>query len=357
MRWPLVFVGIWLLAGPAWTSPTSWSPAESLAMGLLDAGAGPAELKAAFAKRDNTIDVSALQLAAGAWLVTLSRFEDSADVFMAAREPTGYAATWRLGDAEADADGDFKPLRAWSAAGGRADCRQNLPDADWADCGPIAPEIGRLPIGAGGASRFWLRGVYAQEAGETESAQLSLWRWDGKAAWPLLVRTFQFRIDEDLGPSVAGGLIRMHVKDDFKTMLSCGACPGRQRTWRFGLTADGAQDLGERSLTPELDLADELFDRAARHRPLAGLASPSAAQAIAARLAVIDTQSRWPMGTLKEWLLSWDRRRLCLATDGGGTWLLTLRRNQRSLAAERASYIGEGLCDDTLHWRSASRGS
>jgi len=357
MRWALALVGVWLLAGPAWAAPASWSPDEAVVASLLDAGASPAALKAAFAGRDKTVDVSALRLNAGAWLVTLSRFEDGADVFVAQRQPAGYAATWRLGDAEAGAHGELKPLRAWAAAASQDDCRKDLPDADWADCGPIAPEVGPLPSDAGGHPRFWLLGTYAQEAGETESAQLGLWRWDGKAATPLLVRTFQFRIDEDEGPTVVGDNIRLLVKDDFKTMLSCGACPGRQRVWRFRLTADGAQDLGKRSVTPELDLADELFDRAAHHRPLAGLASASAAKAISAHLADIDTQSQWPMGTLEEWLLSRDRRRLCLATDGGGTWLLTLARSHGSLAAERVSFVGDGLCHDSLRWRNASRGS
>jgi hypothetical protein len=354
MRWALVL--LWLVATPALAAPTAWTAGETVVAGLLDKGAGPAALKVAFAD-DKTVDVNAAQLGAGVWLVTLSRFEDSADVFVAERRPAGYATVWRLGDFVAGADGDLRPLRAWAAAAAADACRQHLPDADWADCGPIAPQVGRLPNSARGRPRFWLLGTYAQEAGETESAQLSLWRWDGKAASPLLVRTFQFRIEEDGGPIVVGNILRLSVKDDFETMLSCGACSGRQRVWRFRLTAEGAQDLGERSLTPELDLADDVFDRAAHHRPLASLADPSVARTIAARLADIETQSKWPMGTLEEWLLSQDRRSLCLATDGGGTWLLTLARRHGSLVATRVRYLGDGLCRDSFRWRSASRGS
>jgi len=354
MRWASAL--LWLVATPALASPTSWSAGERVVERLLDEGAAPAALKAAFVG-DKTIDVSALPLEAGVWLVTLSRFEDSADVFVAERKAGGYAITWRLGDAEAGAVGDLKPLRAWTVAAAQDDCRKHLPDADWADCGPIAPEIGALPSGSGGRPRFWLLGTYAQEAGETESAQLSLWRWDGKAASPLLARTFQFKIDEDEGPTVVGRVVRLPVKDDFKTMLSCGACSGRQRIWRFGLTAEGVRDLGERSVTPELDLADQLFDRAAHHRALADLASPTAAKAIAAHLSVIDPKSQWPMGTLEEWLLSRDRRRLCLATDGGGTWRLDLTRSHGALEAERVRYVGDGLCHDSFRWRRASSGS
>ena len=347
---------LWLVATPALAAPSEWSAGESTVASLLDKGAGPAALKAAFAD-DKTIDVSALRLGAAAWLVTLSRFEDGADVFVTERVSGEYATVWRLGDVEAGAGGELKPLRAWRPAASQDSCRGNLPADDWADCGPIAPQIGVLPRGAGGRPRFWLLGTYAQEAGETESAQLSLWRWDGKVASPLLVRTFQFRIDEDEGPTLAANVVQLAIKDDFKTMLSCGACPGRQRVWRFRLTAEGVQDLGARSVTPELDLADEVFDRAAHHQPLASLANPSVGKAIASHLAAIDTQSKWPLGTLEEWLLSQDRRRLCLATDGGGTWLFGLRRKHGALAAEQASYIGDGLCHDSFHWRNGSRGS
>ena len=359
MRWALALIGLFLLSAPAWAAPTSWRAEEGVVAGLLDKGAGPAQLSAAITKQDKTIDVSALNLSRRIWLVTLSRFEDSADVFMLAPQAAGYAVVWRLEDTEVGAAGDLKPLRAWAPAAARDDCRQHLPDADWADCGPIAPDIGLLPAAATGDDRFWLLGTYAQDAGETESAQLSLWRWDGRAATPLLVRTFQFKIEEDGAPTVAGAIVSVPVKGDFKTMLSCGACSGRQRLWRFRLTGDVAEDLGQQSRTPELDVADDLFDRAAHHRSLAGLASQSVAAAIAAHIAKIDIHSHWPMGTLEEWILSRDRGRLCLATDGGGTWLLTLTltREHGALSAVRARYLGEGLCHDSVHWRDASSGS
>jgi hypothetical protein len=277
-------------------------------------------------------------------------------VFVLAPGAAGYRVVWRLEGMAADAAGGLKPLRAWAPVAVRDDCRQHLPDADWADCGPVAPEIGLLPEAANGDARFWLLGTYAQEVGETESGQFSLWRWDGKAATPLLVRTFQFKIEEDGSPTVAAGILSLPVKDDFKTMLTCGACSGRQRLWRFRLTADGAEDLGQQSLTPEVDFADDLFDRAAHRRSLVGLASQSAVRSITSHQDFI-AHSQWPMGTLEEWILSRDREHLCLATDGGGTWLLTLTRERGALAAAQARYLGDGLCHDSVHWPGASSGS
>ena len=356
MRCALAVIAVCLLSAPAKAAPTLWRAEESVVARLLDEGAAPAELSAAFAKQDKTIDVSALKLSQRAWLVTLSRFEDSADVFVLAPGAERYGVVWRLEDSAADAAGDLKPLRAWTPAAARDDCRQHLPDADWADCGPIAPETGPLPAAANGDARFWLFGTYAQQAGETESGQFSLWRWDGKTATPLLVRTFQFKIEEDGVPTVSGEIVSLPVKGDFKTMLSCGACSGSQRLWRFRLSADGAQDLGQQSLTPEVDFADDLFDSASHRRSLAALASPAAIRAITAHLAFV-THSQWPMGTLEEWILSRDRRRLCLATDGGGTWLLTLTHDHGALRVAQARYLGDGVCHDSVHWPSASRGS
>jgi hypothetical protein len=355
MRWALAL--LWLIATPALAAPTSWTADEAVVANLLDAGMAPATLKTVFAKQDKTIDVSALRLGGRDWLVTLSRFEGSADVFALAPSQAGYATVWRLGDAEARARGDLSPLLAWTAAGAASDCRRALPDAEWANCGPIGPEIGALPSGAGGAARFWLIGTYAQEAGETESAQLSLWRWDGRAATPLLVRVYQFKIEEDEGLSVSGDVVRLQVKDDFKTMLACGACSGRQRIWRLRLTRDGAVDLGKRSAAPELDLADDVFDRAVTHKPLGGLAGASAARTIARHLATNRASGRWPMGTLEEWILSRDHRRLCVATDGGGTFVLTLARTDHHAAVSSARYVGDGLCHDSVHWTHAASGS
>ena len=356
MRWALALL-LWLAATPALAAPTSWTANEAVVAGLLDKGAGATELKAAFASRDKTIDVSALRLGDRAWLVTLSRFEDSADVFVLTQTAARYATAWRLGEAEAGAGGDLAPLLAWTPAGAAADCRDRAGDANWANCGPIAPDIGSLPSTATGAPRFWLIGTYAQEAGETESAQLSLWRWDGKAAAPLLVRPYQFKIEEDEGLSVSGDAIALPIKDDLKTMLVCGACSGRQRIWRFRLTPEGAADLGQRSVRPELDLADEVFDRLVTRKPLGGLAGASASRTIAVRLTANGASGRWPMGMLEQWMLSRDRDRLCVATDSGGTFVFTLSRGGQRETISSARYVGDGLCHDAVHWRGAASGS
>src|SRR5580704_17020858 len=125
MHWALALL-LWLVATAGMAAPTSWTADETVVAGLLDRGAGATELKAAFAGRDKTIDVSALRLGDHDWLVTLSRFEDSADVFVLAWKGAGYATVWRLGETAAGPRGELAPLLAWTPAGIAADCRDKV---------------------------------------------------------------------------------------------------------------------------------------------------------------------------------------------------------------------------------------
>jgi hypothetical protein len=352
MRWAaLLLAGAWLAATPARAAPASWRAEEGAATNLLDQSADTAALTAAFARRDKSIDVRALRLDPDAWLVSLSRWEDSTDVFVAAWRAGAYRIVWRLGDNQPT--GALEPLRAWSLAGAQDDCRARAGDAHWADCGPIAPELGRLPDAADGARRFWLNGVYDQEAGETESGQLSFWTWDGHGATPLLVRVYGFRIERDEGPTVAGDVISLPVKDEFATMYVCGACDGRQRVWRFRLTADGVADVGERSLVPELDLIDAAYVRAIRGHPLARLATPAAARVIKRQARQAD---HGKLGSIS-WEMTRDRRRLCLSTDLGGAALFTLARADGRTRVAAARYLGDNDCSYLVHWPRRLKGS
>ena len=72
-------------------------------------------------------------------------------------------------------------------------------------------------------------------------------------------------------------------------------------------------------------------------------------------LAANGAQGEWPMGMLEEWVLSRDRRRLCVATDGGGTFVLTLASAGGRQTLSQARYVGDGLCG--IRWAGATRGS
>jgi hypothetical protein len=70
-----------------------------------------------------------------------------------------------------------------------------------------------------------------------------------------------------------------------------------------------------------------------------------------------DAASKWPMGSLDDWVLSADRRRLCVATDSGGAVTFTLARTRAGLTVTSAQRIGDGLCSDVVHWPGATSGS
>jgi hypothetical protein len=330
-----------------------WQMGEDAAAAHLaqHPAASDAEVKAALQSLDKDLDIGVVRLDGRSVLVSL-QLADQGDVFIVAPG----AVLWRAGQ-PSPAAGEFAPLQAWTEAAARGSCRQAPADADWANCGGLAPQVVGLPHGAGSERRFALIGAYAQAAGETESAQLSFWRWDGHSATPLLLRTYQFKIELDEGLQVSGDLALLMVKDDFKSFIACGACAGRQRRWLFVVNAAGVLDLGETSLTPELDLVDDLYDRAGHHRSLAGLASPAAAAAIAKVAAEGDAASKWPMGALDEWVLSRDHRRICVATDSGGAVVFALARTRRATVVSSARRVGDGLCHDVIHWPGATSGS
>ena len=81
-------------------------------------------------------------------------------------------------------------------------------------------------------------------------------------------------IDQALGTSFDNDKgIHIGEKGEFKTMFSCGSCIDRPLDQSVLLTKSGFQDLGVRSLAPELDSIDDLFWRLEEGRPTAGIAS------------------------------------------------------------------------------------
>jgi hypothetical protein len=232
-------------------------------------------------------------------------------------------------------------------------------DEDFAECNDVTPsELGALPSAASGARRFWINATYAQRAGDTQPGQISFWSWDGTHATPLQVGVYFFALDIGDPPTLRGDVLSLTVKQDFKSMLACGACAGRQRLWRFQAMPDGAiRDLGETSVVPELDLIDEIYDRAAHHFPLVGYASAAAARVIAKVVHEGDPGSQWPMGALDGWALSRDRRQICVATDSGGAVAFWLTRSGGRVTVTKAQRLQGGLCSGAVSWPGATEGS
>jgi hypothetical protein len=188
-------------------------------------------------------------------------------VFIVAARDNRFATAWTIADAAASSVPEAGLLSAWVPARARDSCRKPPPDATWLTCGALSGAIGKLPDARGGRHRFYVDATYAQGMGMTVTAQLSIWRWTGQTAEPLLAKIYDYMIDQKLGTRLDGDLLRLRVKDEFKSFFACGSCEGRQLDWTIRIGPDRIEDLGKTSAVPELDLVDTLYDRVLRDQP------------------------------------------------------------------------------------------
>jgi hypothetical protein len=330
-----------------------WLAAEAFTADFLSAhpdADGPA-LNKALAGLDPTLGVSRVQLDPTSVLVGLQLGEQG-DVFILTGPSGKQNVAWRLADMGHPADA---ALRAWADESALGSCRDNRPDADWADCGGIYPAFYPLPDAADGARRFALVGTYAQPGGETVSAQLSFWRWDGHAPTLSLLRTYSSLLDSS-DIKLVGDSMRVPVKGEFKSFLSCGSCAGRQGVWRFKLTANGVQDLGEAMSFPWLDAVDHAYELGRQHLVAPDLISAQVSQFIAGQIAEGEPNGAI-MGSLDGWMLAKDHRRLCVSTNDGGAVVFTLQVRGGRIFLQSATKAGDGSCSEAVHWPGAASGS
>ncbi len=282
--------------------------------------ASEAELAAALATSSLTIE--AIRLDQQSFLIALGQGEMGTALIIAKRSER-FALVWTLWDFAGSGRRKFGMLAAWSADKARENCRERLPDARWAECGPIFPtKIGRLPDRRDGSPRFFIDATYAQAAGSTVGAQISLWTWTGMTAKPLYAQSYGWEIDQAVGTRLEGDILRIRVKEYYKILPSCGSCEGRQRDWSLRITPDRIEDLGKTSVVPELDLIDTLYDRLSRHRPVSDMASPSVVKALAPKIG--DTGE--DVGFAMAWKVTEDGpyRMVCVSTVAVGTYLFTI---------------------------------
>ena len=273
-------------------------------------------------------DTSVVDLGGGAFLVAQPD-GGAGQVFILAPGVGGATTAWSMAQAS-QAPGANPLLRAWLPARAQDGCRPTVPDSAWATCGPLQADIARLPDRADGKARFYVDATYSQRAGATLGAQISLWTWNGHTATPDVVGRYDWEVDQTVRTHLAGPLLTIHEKDDFKTFYACGSCEGRQLIWTLKLTPSGVQDLGKRSLEPDLDLIDELIDRSIRRAPTADIAAPAAAALIgkavdAKRHEFQPTVSRPAVGMLMGWSERGvaARRIVCVAIDTFGQFDFT----------------------------------
>lgn len=226
--------------------------------------------------------VSAEQLATGgeaAYAVTANNVFFGT-LFVVAREKNGpFRVAWTIKDVATQGVEDSDKI-AWKA-GLRG----------WED-GPLHGGVRLLAPDASGAPRF---AVDAEPMGFlvmgcTQAFQLSLWRWDGARAQPLLMKCYHQSIcaeEADHVPSkawLANG-VRIPVKASTQTMFPFGSATEPQAIWTISVNPDGVEDLGEKWSEPDLQFVDGALARLLRKEDTADSIDPYVAAALYGKLA------------------------------------------------------------------------
>jgi hypothetical protein len=195
------------------------------------------------------------------------------NVFIVAEKRKHYAAVWNAKDSTPNATRESKLLAAWSAQAARGECRSRSREENWSNCGPLYGKLGNLPNDDKGRPRFFLNGSYAEAAGLTVAAQLSVWVWDGSEPRSEFVGTYSYYIDQEVGARLEGELLRIRVRDQYRTFSTCCDDEGRPMDWNLKLTPTGVQDLGYSPVPSPLEIIDELFYRTASDMPADDIAA------------------------------------------------------------------------------------
>jgi len=270
-----------------------WAAGRDVVVALLDRdrGSAPAAIVRA-ARRDAGLGLYLLRLDADTLLVSMKAGQFGT-VFVAHRGPDGHYRPAVALDALPATSGDRMPeLAAWRPAQSGKDCQHRVPEPQWNRCGPLAVDrLIRLSDEAGGARRFAILADRVAAAGGTARYQVSIWRWDGRAATPLLARTLFQVIDKPVFAGQDARGITLRADEQYESLSACGECAGRQMIWRFDLPPTGARPPRVRSVSPELDLVDRLYTRLLAHRSAGDLAAPS----VVARLrnVELDMMNSW----------------------------------------------------------------
>ncbi len=297
--------------------------------------------------KPKSIDAQALQLDGRSWLVAAD-IDGFGTAFILTNGGHGFRTTWAIDDPQTWTVGQAGRLSAWNPQNARDSCRSHTPEGRWEDCGPLSGRVGVLPKDAAGARRFYVDGQYAQGAGATVGNQLSIWSWDGSRARPLLSRYYNSMIDQAWSVRVRGEILDIRSKDSFQHMFACGGCEGRQVVASFRVSPENIKKLGRRSLTPDLDFVDKVYDRLARHEAVGNLATPSVTKFMTAQLEQGDadykpkTPAQKQVGMIANWKLA--SGGICLETDSGGAAIFALAGPQGRRRIIDAKTVPSGAC-------------
>jgi hypothetical protein len=297
------------------------------------------EIKTAIVNLDSSLDVDALRLDEHAYVISTSQGE-LGNILIIALEAGRYTVTWNIKTPGQSALDKFPELVAWSSESASSKCYQLRNEKDWWRCGPLFGKAERLATDSKGRARFFIAATRAQEAGATVGAQLSIWEWDGKNVRPLLVRPYVYMLDQTEGVRLDGEFLRVREKKEFRTFFSCGSCEGRQMDWTIRVSDAGIEDLGTKSVVPELDLVDEVYFRIEHAVPADELASARVAATLKDSIQAVQREyggkdeGKYPsLGMLGQWKLARDGKttKLCFSTDFVGPYLFTVQSPGKTL--------------------------
>jgi hypothetical protein len=234
--------------------------------------AGAEQMEGSLSDLDANLGGEATLLGQGLYGIAVQEGEFG-NVFIVAEKGKRYRLVWNAKDSRPGSTRNSKLLTAWSAQAARGDCRSKSREDDWLNCGPLYGTFGSLPNDGKGRRRFFLDGTYAQSAGLIVAAQISVWVWDGSEPRTEFVGAYSSFIDQPVGRRLEGGLLRIRVRNQYRTFTTCCDDEGRPMDWNLKLTPTGVQDLGYSPVPSALEAVDELFYRTAMGMPANDIAT------------------------------------------------------------------------------------
>ena len=344
-RAPALLRRIWTIAGQRAIDYLNRHPATSAP-----------RLRAAIGKLSRNLRVETVELDARTYLVSVS-LGDMGTVFIVTNPDKQSKVAWTIADLAAHPPPGLEILSAWSGEQARLSCRRSETGDEFGFCGPVSSDwyggaIGKLPDQGDGSHRFYLTVGYAQRAGATVGGQLSLWRWTGRTAEPLLARTYVYTMDQKLRLQVDGNLLRVGIKDNFQSFFVTSPEEGRQLVWTIRSDPDRIVDLGKASTVPELDLVDTLIQRLLKKEPASDIASPVVATKIESKIADVQkdnnfSELNFAFGELFGWHLEshQQQKQLCVATDIGGSFRFDIITVHGKPWLSTATEVPEAECE------------
>jgi hypothetical protein len=248
--------------------------------------------------------------------------------FIVTRSKGHYRVAWNIASPQPVHGKNAQVLAAWRPENARG---QSWYSRYSLTAGPVEAGLSSLPPDAQGRPRFYLDGTYTVPAGIVVPAQISIWVWNGSKALPVFVERYGVDIGQDVGTRLEGNLLKIRNEHYFRTFDAPCDCEIRPFDRTLQIAGDGVRDLGDKSLVPELDAVDELYDRLIKGKPANDIASPAAIKV--ANAILMDVRKHTPakewkksasLGMLQTWHTDKDNGVLCTNFDELGTYLYQL---------------------------------